>query len=277
MEPRFIDKPKGIIWGRLTDEYDIAACCDAARRRHDPLFAPHGSFRHLASGNQEGALQFLERFGPLEETRWPVDVNRNSFPSELKVKMVGDIARTVRVDMADFWDKHITFRTISQIYETRTNAKALEGPWKILEQNWGRTGLLGRFVGLPSDYRKYPAPPFITDFWNQGPKQKQEAACHMAYFAVTHFLKDLRPWWHLEGEQVRFFVRPNSLWQMIWNSFANDTTEGPWRICATCNRVFYPRRRDQDCCNTRHQTLWSKREYARRMRAAKAGARKRSS
>ena len=59
-----------------------------------------------------------------------------------------------------------------------------------------------------------------------------------------------------------------SLWAAIWELFGLDTRRYGWRVCRICGRLFYPKDRRSVCCNTQHQSLWSKRDWARRNRLA---------
>jgi hypothetical protein len=59
-----------------------------------------------------------------------------------------------------------------------------------------------------------------------------------------------------------------SLWGAIWELFGLDTRQYGWNLCQVCGRLFYPKDRRSVCCSTIHQSLWSKRIWARRHRAA---------
>ena len=53
----------------------------------------------------------------------------------------------------------------------------------------------------------------------------------------------------------------------IWELFGLDTRQYAWKLCELCGRLFYPKDRRSVCCSTEHQSLWSKRVWARKHRA----------
>ena len=67
--------------------------------------------------------------------------------------------------------------------------------------------------------------------------------------------------WERWGVKLRPVLRPASLVQMIWELFAHDAAQSCWRRCPHCQRLFYPKRRDQCYRSPRQQAFASEREW----------------
>jgi hypothetical protein len=104
-------------------------------------------------------------------------------------------------------------------------------------------------------------------------KELRDCALYLVNIELNAHMCGRRIVWHRGseplGEKFRPVIWVDSLWSAIWEFFGMDMTGLSWRRCPHCQRLFYPKRKDQFYCTPRQQALASKREYARRSRAGK--------
>ena len=100
--------------------------------------------------------------------------------------------------------------------------------------------------------------------------QQTEAIAFIS-LELSHYTRDRHPRWSNEwtpkGDKWRMELEMGSLWEALWELFAWDTAGVWWRRCPHCQKLFYPKRKDQFYCTPRQQALGSKRMYAARKRA----------
>lgn len=248
---------ENLLLARATSQYNIRESWERAKEKHDPLLAPHGMFRALKPGSRSHAVEFLAKFGPLEIPGY----HGAKFPS----------GQGVGVDLRRFWNRHEFFNRAMTVYECSNDKQRLLPvlaelvrhrlywrPSPLLAKS-GVRGANGWINWLKSrggfGYHRKIAMNVLGSVLNREAGQR-----HAAWISSQDEFGNLR--WRMEPS-------PGSLWAAMWELFALDTQLGTAKTCTLpgCEKVFYPRRRDQDCCTTRHQTLWSKREYAARRRA----------
>ena len=261
-----------LLVGPPWEFYNARTIYEKAQKKHDPLLSPHGFFRRLANHNDTHAREFIERFGPLIAGKGQ------------RIHPLGPPPLPVEVNLEDFWLRHIEFTQTMCLWENRNSKKELEAAWRNIAQNYplrrdvfdpDRSGLI-----LP------------WDLANEG-RVLDSSRSDMHVFeewAKNTSFEDMRRWtvwlvrselnsntagsrafwdagWDRTGEKFRQVVMSHSLWSMMWELFGFDTTETCWRRCPHCQRLFYPKRRDQLYCTSRQQGLASKRAYAARRRA----------
>lgn len=112
--------------------------------------------------------------------------------------------------------------------------------------------------------------PFDSDEMMPSTRKGQlKVAMWLLSIELNEVLGDRQARWVAEGEALRLRIPPpTSLWEMIWQLFAADTTSVSWRICPHCQELFYPPRTDRYYCTSRQQILASKREWARHRRGS---------
>jgi hypothetical protein len=227
-------------------------------------------FRKLSPGIDAVALDFIREFGPLfldDMTREPV----------------------VWIDLNDFWKRHARFVAIVRLYESINDCEQLRntlisiaeniqsldeaGPARIgMIPDTGKDTPFIRYVSLnrPEDFRRVDEEGDLT--WNHQCLQlhARELIC-AELILQTH--DGIRSGWEENREEEGVGFRPTriitSLWAGLWEMFGLDTWRGySWKACRICSRYFYPMQANSECCTPQHQALWSKREYARKRRAA---------
>jgi hypothetical protein len=112
-------------------------------------------------------------------------------------------------------------------------------------------------------------PVFITNILGMSFEGQRSEAMAVLGSEINRHVANRTVSWRRDGDKWRLHVScATSLWDMIWNLFAADTSGTVWRVCPHCQALFYPVRVDRFYCTTRQQILASKRAYARRVRNA---------
>jgi hypothetical protein len=252
----------------LGDEYNYHSAYAKSRKDRDPYLSPHGLFRNLRAGYHKHAFQFMQQFGPLfieSETRFPGD--------------------SWWLSLADFWEKHARFVAVAKLWEDRFDSDKLREDWTLLDQQHEKLDRAGNApLGyIPDPIHKYT--PLCQMPWQGGAYQanffdaNSSTRRKLAYALVQselilHTQDCVLTWTETKAspqngpsrvvfEPTRSFT---SLWGAIWELFGLDTRQYGWRLCQVCGRLFYPRERRSLCCTTEHQSLWSKRVWARNHR-----------
>jgi hypothetical protein len=266
--------------------YDVREAHRRAHDQHDPLLAPHGMFRALPPGRNTGALEFVEKFGPLD----------------------GSLMQGKPADLVfdDFWLKHLRYVSVVRLWEVR-DTEALRSAFSDLYKNLdqihfaegserfedappNRTWGWGRFGAVPlyplgttdASRRRIPMPwekaECNFEEWLGGTKfaELREAAITILHHELNLHVRRRPVGWlrtdsysgdPLEPVSFQLFVGAGNLWERIWELTGLDTAPTrSWRICPHCNTIFYPKRSDQFYCTSREQVLASKRNYIRARR-----------
>ena len=112
-------------------------------------------------------------------------------------------------------------------------------------------------------------PPFITDILDMSFEGQRSEAMAVLGSEINRHVANRTVRWRRDGDKWELQVSSaTSLWGMIWDLFAADTSGTAWRVCPHCQTLFYPVRADRFYCTTRQQVLASKRAYAQRVRNA---------
>jgi|GEM_PF-3686718 len=240
-----------------------------AREKRDPYLAPHGQFRRLQPDYHKHAFQFMRDFGPLS--------------IDSPTRFQGD---TWWLSLADFWARHARFVAMAKLWEDRFDQRKLHEHWAALEK---QHETLDRAGAAPLGY--IPDPIHKSIQFCQMPWQRKDGrrlstsaeailARELVYKLIQselilHTQDCVLTWIRKDGsssldEASGFEPTPNftSLWGVIWHLFGLDTRMYGWRLCQLCGKVFYPKDRRSMCCRTEHQSLWSKRVWAREHRTA---------
>ena len=131
----------------------------------------------------------------------------------------------------------------------------------------------GRLIPKPKDFGEIPNPekgiPQLND------SKRNELALLIVERELNRHAEPKSTWVKVqphglvESVSFRLHLSRQSLWQLIWTWFAQETcAPHPWRICPHCNRAFYPSRRDRFFCTPRLQQLYSKRRWAQSQKNA---------
>jgi hypothetical protein len=190
------------------------------------------------------------------------------------------------MNLSDFWDRHARFVAVAKLWEDRFDSVKLHEHWSSLGSQHERLDRAGAApLGyIPDQIHKY------TQFCEM-PWERQSRGLDISYTdgllrrlvydlvhseLILHTQDCVLTWTpktlpHGEASYDMLF-EPNrsftSLWGAIWELFGLDTRQYGWNLCQVCGRLFYPKDRRSVCCSTIHQSLWSKRIWARRHRAA---------
>lgn len=272
---RFVEGEKAPrVLVSLGKAYNYRSAYAKARERRDPQLSPHGLFRHLRPSYHKHAFQFMQEFGPLfiESTR-----------------RTGD---SWWLSLTDFWDRHARFVAVAKLWEDRFDPDKLRGHWASLCEHHER---LGRAGTAPLGHIPDPVHKFIPLYrmpWQSGPAQEplfeanalfqQRLVYELVQSELILHTQDCVWTWTSRAqsddsaytvtfEPTRCFT---SLWGAIWELFGLDTRHYGWKLCQLCGKLFYPKDRRSLCCCTEHQSLWSKRIWARRHRTEKTNRRK---
>ena len=270
-----VDKHLGskasVLVGHLTKSYNLHDQYECARIKKKVDQSPHGFFRQLASGNIHHAREFLERFGPLQ--------------MQSGARIYGSRAH-ISINLAEFWGLHLRFCLIADLWESLSDKDRLT---QAIAEVYAKRTLASQFDGflLGTEFSPPPAQTFQAYRfpWNGSPqsadewlrhasvKELRDCALHLVNIELNAHMFNRRIIWRRDsepsGEKFRPVLWIDSLWSAIWEFFGMDMTGLTWRRCPHCQRLFYPKRRDQFYCTPRQQSLASKREYARRSRASK--------
>ena len=270
-----VDKPLGskatVLVGQLTKSYDLHKRYEIARIKKRVDQAPHGFLRQLAPGNPYHAKEFLEKFGPLQ------------LPTGTRIYGCG---AQIAIDLAAFWGLHLRFCLIAEVWENLFDKVRLAQAIAKVYENRELASrfddlLLGTELSPPpkNNPRKYLFPWELTGQsgkeWlkDASMKELRDCALYLVNIELNAHMHGRRIVWRRSSEPSAEKFSPviwvDSLWSAIWEYFGMDMTGLAWRRCPHCQRLFYPKRKDQFYCTPRQQALASKREYARRSRAAK--------
>jgi len=252
----------------LGGEYNYHSAYAKARKNREPQLSPHGLFRNLRAGYHKHAFQFMQQFGPLfieSETRFPGD--------------------SWWLSLTDFWDRHARFVAVAKLWEDRLNLNKLREHWASIREQHERLDRAGEApLGyIPDPIHKYI--PFCQMPWQGGTYQletfqanallQQRLVYELVQSELILHTQDCVLTWTAKSlsqdelpylgafEPTRSFT---SLWGVLWELFGLDTRQYGWRLCQVCGRLFYPKDRRSVCCSTEHQSLWSKRVWARKHR-----------
>jgi hypothetical protein len=225
----------------------------------DPALAPHVQFRMLKHRDHAEALLFLKSWGPL---------TLNNL----------DQSDSAAVDLNDFWHKHNWFVAVAQLYEALEEPRELKRAWQRLvdqavasacaDQAHSQSNSTMRIEFDTDRYRPdvilFEAPhhgvsgKLASDFILGELKSNTQAASSTSWEVVSQTSQ-------LSFRPIRFC---SSLWAAMWEMFGLDTERGfAWRSCRICKKYFYPDQVNSMCCTPQHQSLWSKRQWARRSRS----------
>ena len=227
--------------GELTDRYDLHEIYEKEHAKYNPYLAPHGFFRKLRFGDNDGAQNFLETFGPL---------------TLKKGERLDGTGFHLLVDLDEFWSLQRRFSLVAKIFESLDDRdRLIEALLKVYESS--------RTV---SKYTKFPlgqtfGPPPISE-----PKGryefpwelKQERAAtwlkiapmdEMRQCALQLILLELNAhthdrrirWergWELSGRKFRQVVWIDSLWSAIWEFWGKDTTRCVLEAVSPLSDIF---------------------------------------
>ncbi len=279
--------------GKSWRPYDVREDYFCAHRKHNPLLAPHGLFRDLRYGRAADARKFLETFGPLTLTPSP-----SALPPHGRYSFALDI----------FWSRQLRYRLVADLWENRNEKDALQRAWRAMAEKHKGASLLKEtplgFEEKPAPHSRAgatPPPPGLSADsppfpWNlaglpfekwarevEFAEAKKQALALVRQELNLHSKDCAIRWeggpqnsWEPTGEKFRPVIQAPSLLSMIWELFGLDTAGVAWRRCPHCQKLFYPKRRDQFYCTPRQQALASKRAYAARRRAAERKSRRTS-
>ena len=259
----------------LGNPYNYRLEYSKARQKRDPQLSPHGLFRQLEPDYHKHAFQFMQQFGPLF-----IDAPTR-LPSE-----------TLRVRLGDFWDRHARFVAVAKLWEDRFDPEKLRADWgSMAEQherlNRGGPAPLGNIPGPPHKYvRVCPKLPWERESYEKDVLRSNDYLRQLVYELlrselILHTQDCVQTWtvnpvpddeegYDVQFEPIRSFT---SLWSAIWELFGLDTRQYGWKLCRLCGHMFYPKDRRSVCCCTDHQSLWSKREWARHHRGSERNRR----
>jgi hypothetical protein len=225
-------------------EYEPHVQRERAILRRNPLLAPHGLLQDLKTGDVNDAINFVRKFGPLGY-------------------LDGQPPAAVKIGLASFWAKQVRFRLIAHVWESRNDIKQLDSSWKEIKQHRSQAERWQDPLKLP------------TDEWIRGhPSTRRSAVFELVGRELNLHTAGSATAWIRSGVGFRPILRVSSLWSVIWEFLGLDTATISWRRCPHCQRLFYPRRRDQFYCTPRQQALASKRNYIARIRAQERKRRK---
>jgi hypothetical protein len=255
------------------EQYRLREIAETARLHRDPELAPHVAFRKLKHGNNAVALGFLKDFGPLFRDDWSSNA-------------------LTWVNLDDFWRKHARFVAVMRLYEAMNDYEQLRDVWLDVARNVAALDKAGPAAlgmiphtqkGIPYLRRAYvygPEDYLLTEADGDQKGQPIWPLHTLQLFARELIVSELTlqthaglaSTWIVELEDGAPKFRPEravlSLWAGMWELFGLDTCSGNgWRVCKICGKYFYPLQRNSNCCNPIHQALWSKRDYARKVRS----------
>jgi hypothetical protein len=250
----------------LGDAYNYRSAYAEARKKKDPLLSPHGLFRNLEPGYHKHAFQFMQQFGPLF--------------IESSTRLRGE---SWWLSLADFWDRQARFLALAKLWEDRFDPHKLQQHWAALGDQHERLDRAGAApLGcIPDPIRRFI--PFCRMPWQAKDDQIRSPTANASLQQrrvyelvkselILHTQDCVLTWNATAGESSRTTVfEPTrsftSLWGAMWELFGLDTRQYGWKLCQLCGKLFYPKDQRSVCCGTEHQSLWSKRVWARKHRA----------
>jgi hypothetical protein len=262
------DKAHPDVLVQMGKRYDFRAKFDQAQAERDPELAPHVMFLKLSHGNEASALGFIQECGPL----FLNDMTRDAI---------------IWVDLDDFWKRHARFVAVVRLFETMNDCENLRKALIHISENIASLNTAGeQELGMiPHSHENMP---FIRSVVIYSPREFRKVdqdgdpvwhhkllrqhAREILWAELTLQTNDgLRSGWEMVDEEEGMGFRPTrivtSLWAAMWEMVGLETWRGySWRSCRECGKYFYPLQSNSECCTPKHQTLWSKREYARRSR-----------
>jgi hypothetical protein len=260
------------LLGILGEKYDLQDAYETGQAKRRLDLTPHGFFLQLAPGNRGHAKEFLGKFGPLKLTAGD--------------RILGSGTHTI-VNLDEFWSMHLRFRLVTELWNSLHRRDALSEAFVRINQNRERASNHQEFL-LATE----PSPPPATTVraykfpWEHSRQSVEEwlqtvkladlrrAALYLVNIELNIHARDFRfIWgrgWEASASKFRPVIWLDSLWAAMWQFWGMDTNAGlTARRCPHCQKLFYPKRRDQFYCTPRQQGLASKRQYASRMRAGK--------
>lgn len=260
------------LLGILGEQYDLQDAYEAGQAKRRLDLTPHGFFLQLAPENRGHAKEFLQKFGPLKLNLGDRSVG-NGFHAG--------------VNLDEFWSMHLRFRLVTELWDSLHHRDALSQAFVKISQNRERASHHQEFI-LATE----PSPPPAITVrtykfpWEQSrqPVEKwlrtvkladlRRDALYVVNIELNIHARAFRLIWGRGWEASATKFRPviwlDSLWAAMWQFWGMDTNAGlTARRCPHCQKLFYPKRRDQFYCTPRQQGLASKRQYAARMRAGK--------
>jgi hypothetical protein len=241
----------------LGTSYAFHEAWSTAVTRSDPTLAPHVQFRMLKHRDDAEALLFLKNWGPL-------------FGPSL------DRQHSVAVDLRDFWNRHLWFVSIAQLYEALEEPLALQRATGWMQERSDAIRLAVEACSASTSAKRFavyldasrPVGPILTTNFDL-------LLSHAVDLIASQFSHpDAGPTasWEIASQTPQLSFRPirlcSSLWTAMWEMFGLDTERGfAWRSCRICTKYFYPSQANSVCCSSEHQSLWSKRQWARRSRS----------
>jgi hypothetical protein len=254
--------------------YDLDSVYEQARQKLDVSLSPHTALRALEAGDNFAAIEFFQRFGPLEGLG-------SSLSQKANAAFLWDRGQWLNLD--HFWARHRRFVAVAKLWEASLGIGPITIPraWAELVDALDEINRFGPPLLDPNrDVRieNWPGFPGTQDSekfkgWLKHPgigPSREIVFATIQEEINAHAIAALRPWWHRTQKDGRpafaLALRTMSLWGAIWQFFAHDTLGLGWRICPHCGRVFYPPRRDRFFCTTEQQQLHSKRQWAKKDR-----------
>jgi hypothetical protein len=279
--------------------YDVREAYERAQRRHDPLLSPHGFFRNLARGNSSHAIEFVKRFGPLVAEK--LETVREGRPVWIGLDPSHPPDGPLGVNLDEFWRLQLQFRHIVSLWESLNGKEALVAAWRTIANDhlsgrftlidtrssikvfpWEVANAEGLVEGRPWYCEERNRAMKIFDGWTKNTSLAEMRGCTLDLVRAN---LNSQSWdgkivwefgWEPTGKKLRPAIWQPTLLGTIWEFFGHDTVGMFWRRCPHCQRLFYPKRRDQFYCTPRQQALASKRAYAARRRAEEKKTRRRA-
>jgi hypothetical protein len=273
--------------------YDVEKMVESARRHRDPTVAPHGFFREMHYQHSGNAVRFLQQHGPLYWSQGNLDVTDwvhldHLWAHQIRFRLICDLWEALgrgteaitaawkqireHMDEARLPDGSGLGRIVDTIASEKTGLKlyAITAlmPWAVEP---------GEHVPqrLPAALENRPWEASMQ-FSSKDDRATMERKLAIALIQDELSKHPLSVVWAVEEMDRQVCFAPvrhaNSLLALIWELFSAETRSAlPWRYCRQCGKPFYPMRRDTECCTTEEQSLWSKREWARKTRQKKDG------
>jgi hypothetical protein len=273
--------------------YSLDATVQRAKEKREPLLTPHGFFRELTHGDAGSALRFLREFGPLHWTQGNLSVADWTHLDDFWARQARFVAvytlwhalRDGDEAIAQGWEwigKNYTATKIPG--EPDLGRKPQESPLPA-----ELAGMTPAAVPMPWSNVPDQALQLVSMFayvenrlWDgmaridshsSGHQLNRALAIALIQHEITWHTRDVQTVWQIEddGRHVRYSPERHakSLWAAMWELLAAETRSGYcWRYCKECGNPFYPVQINSECCSPEEQSLWSKRQWARKKRAS---------